>query len=402
MSRLVLAIQVDALRHDYPCQGAPFLQSIIEGGVSGPLRPTFGFEPDFAYLAGLHPDEADGGAQFWRSPETSPFGFVRWLPRWLDSMPSLPSKVLRKGVAAVARRRSRAPLLSAAMIPFSVLPDFDLVIRCGQDEPGACVEPTVFDLLRESGRAWLTHWAPEWPVDVDSAVDRVTRELVPPISFAFAHVGNLDRIGHRFGPESPELLAETSRVDAGLRRIDEVCRTRFDEVHLVVFGDHGMATVERGVDVAGAMTRLPWRQGRDYHMFLDSTMARFWFANPGSRAAVEEALSRLRGGRLLGMDDRDRYHLNYGHNRFGDAIFLAEPGWIVSPNFYQRGALIRGMHGYAPECIEQHSWFGIKSLRVACGRVDRCAQDMRRVFPTLVELLGLELPVARRSLRSLL
>lgn len=399
---MVLVFQLDALRHDYPGFGAPFLEDVRSRGVSGPLQPTFGFEPDFAYLAGLYPDEADGGAQFWRSPATSPFGFVRWLPGWLDRLPRFPAKVLRKGIQAAARCRSPAPLLSPAFIPLRLLPEFDLVIQRPQDEPGSCPEPSVFDLLHARGQRWLVHWAPRWRVEMGAAVERARQELVPPLDFAFFHIGNLDRIGHRFGPNSPELRTELLRVDAGVREICDLCRQRFETVHVVILGDHGMAEVKSHVDVKAALARLPWREGRDYVLFLDSTMARFWFPNPAARSAIEDVLRELPGGRLLSDTDRARYHLNYRHDRFGEAIYLVDAGGLVSPNYYQRGEIIRGMHGYAPECPEQHSWFGIDSLRIPDARVATEPQDMRRIFATVLDLLGLELPAARQPLPSLL
>lgn len=394
--------QLDALRHDYPGMGAPFLETFRGTGISGPLQPTFGFEPDFAYLAGLYPDEADGGAQFWRSPATSPFRFARWLPGWLDRLPRIPAKVLRKGIQAVARRRSPAPMLSPAFIPLGLLPEFDLVIQCPQDEPGSCPEPSVFDLLRAAGRRWLVHWAPRWRVEMGAAVERARSDLKAPLDFAFFHIGNLDRIGHRFGPGSPELRAELQRVDAGVREICELARQRFETVDVVILGDHGMAEVTSQVNVAAAVARLPWRAGQDYVMFLDSTMARFWFPNPAARRDIETALSGLPGGRLLNEADRARYHLNYRHDRFGQAIYLVDGGGLVGPNFYQRGETIRGMHGYAPEFPDQHSWFGVLSSRVTQPREFTEPQDMRRIFSTTVDLLGLELPSQRRPLESLL
>ena len=40
------------------------MSSLAEDGTSGSAIPSFGFEPDAAYLAGLNPQDSDGGAMF--------------------------------------------------------------------------------------------------------------------------------------------------------------------------------------------------------------------------------------------------------------------------------------------------------------------------------------------------
>ncbi len=393
MKSITVFVMLDACRHDYISKvRTPFMQSLAATGFFSPVRPTFGFEPDAAYLAGLYPDQADGGAQFWYAPEESPFKAAKRMPAFLNRLPELPRKVIRKLMVKAARRQSSSPNLSTAQIPFERLADFALPAKFGLDHPQFCPDDsTLFDLLRAENKKWLFHAAPRYRVTIAAACKRAERELKPPQVFAFFHIGNLDGVGHAHGPGSPEILKELERVDRGLERLHSLARERFDAVNFVVMGDHGMIGVEKTVDLESVLAALPLSYGKDYLYILDSTMARFWFFEDRARELVEQALSVVSGGRVLDQADKDRYHLNYAHNRFGDLIYLADPGCLIFPNYYQDRSPVKGMHGYAPEHDGQQAAL-IINANGAARQVKRDPVDMRQVFPTLCDLLGLDKP----------
>ena len=140
------------------------------------------------------------------------------------------------------------------------------------------------------------------------------------------------------------------------------------------------------------MKKIPTIIEKDYLVFLDSTMARFWFFSESARRLIIELLSHIGGGHVLTQEEKDRYHLNYPHNKFGDLIFLVDPGVLIFPNFYQNRHPVKGMHGYAPETPEQQSLLLISSPRVNTPVEITQPIDMRRVFPTILDLLDLPVP----------
>ncbi len=393
MKSITVFVMLDACRPDYlDKKTTPFLHGLASSGISGRIQPTFGFEPDAAYLAGLFPDQADGGAQFWHDPEKSPFPAAAFLPKALNRLPALPRKVIRKLMEKAARRQFAFPNLSTANIPFHLLSRFAFPMTVNLDEPDFCPPfPTVFDLLRTEGREWLFHGAPKHRVTIKAACTRADKQLLPPLSFAFFHIGNLDGTGHRYGPDSLEIKRELTMVDEGLSKIHAMANARFDTVHFMVMGDHGMMKVTKHVDIHSVLAPLDLVQGKDYLYILDSTMARFWFFSDKAEAQVSSVMASARGGRILDRNDRDRYHLNYGHNRFGDMIFLADPGCLIFPSYYQDHAPVLGMHGYAPETSEQQALFIINSSRAGSDEPESPV-DMRRVFPTLCDLLDISRP----------
>src|SRR5262249_57541949 len=90
--------------------------------------------------------------------------------------------------------------------------------------------------------------------------------------------------------------------------------------------DHGMVDVQATVDVMGRLRGLPWRRGRDYLAFFDSTMARFWWREPRARDAVLAALAAEPRGRWLAPADLAREGAAFADAPYGGDVFLLAPG----------------------------------------------------------------------------
>ena len=69
---------------------------------------------------------------------------------------------------------------------------------------------------------------------------------------------------------------------------------------------------------------------------IDSTFARYWKEKPN-----------------FNLDDGK--WINWGDKRYGDYIFLANPGILILPNFWQGKHPIKAMHGYDPKCKEMNA-----------------------------------------------
>lgn len=393
INNITLLIQLDACRYDFISEtGTPYLYRIAEDGISGILKPTFGFEPDAAYIAGLYPDEADGGAQFWYDPENSPFRKMNFWPKWLKKLPNLPEKILRKIIQFKTRKYSQSPTLSTARIPFHILKYFSFPMKYSMNHPSFVEDKTIFDYLRGNGDSYLFHCFPKHKVDVNNVVFHIDKDLLLPVKFAFIHIGDLDRIGHQYGLESVEIKGALQRVDKGIERIVKYANDRFGESHIVIIGDHGMMEIHKHLDVVSELKKLPIKHEKDYLFFLDSTMARFWFFSDKAESVIVDMLDNMEGGHIINQEEKDKYHLNYSHNKFGDIIFLVDPGVLIFPNFYQNHKPVRGMHGYIPETPEQQSSFIIHSPRIKEAKETSVSVDMRRIFPTVLDLLNLPKP----------
>ena len=80
-------------------------------------------------------------------------------------------------------------------------------------------------------------------------------------------------------------------------------------------------------------------------------MARFWFPNAHNAEQVEAllraVLANVESGGWVSPEQMCKWHCNFSDQRFGDAIFLMQPGWLITPSYMGLNA-IPGMHGYDP------------------------------------------------------
>ena len=152
----------------------------------------------------------------------------------------------------------------------------------------------------------------------------------------FIYFGELDDMGHKYGPNSDEIKEAVRDIDERMKGLD------FD----LIFSDHGMVEVSKTLEV-------PITDD----CFLDSDMARYW--------GDEEELNAI--GEKLSFEDGEI--LNWPDKRFGDLIFLAKTGRLIYPNFFN-DRIVRGMHGYDGKDKEMKAFYVLnekgerKDLRV--------------------------------------
>ena len=108
-----------------------------------------------------------------------------------------------------------------------------------------------------------------------------------------------------------------------------------------------MVDVLRTVDLMARVDALPWKRGRDYLAFYDSTMARFWWRTPAARDAIRAALATETAGSWLRPETLAREGADFADHRYGEDIFLLAPGVLLVPSFMGKSA-VAAMHGYDP------------------------------------------------------
>jgi hypothetical protein len=81
--------------------------------------------------------------------------------------------------------------------------------------------------------------------------------------------------------------------------------------------------------------------------FFDSTFARFWWRTSAARPAVLAALAQEPRGRWLSAEDLAREGADFADHRYGDDLFLLDPGVLMVPSFMGL-APVAAMHGYDP------------------------------------------------------
>lgn len=345
-NELALFVFIDALgweifsRHD-------FLDGLWE--TAEPLETVLGYSCtcDPTILTGCMPHE-HGHFSFFLADEAekSPLRNLGWLN-------ALPSKLVDRGRVrrwlsrAVAAKHGIDGYFQLYETPFDVLKYFDYSEKKDIYQPGGILggQPTIFDELRSSGLPFtMSDWRRS---EVDNFAHMQDELSKGDAGFAYLYLAGLDGILHAEGTASERVGQHLRWYERELNKLLETARCQYSDVRLYVFSDHGMTDVTRHLDLIKRIDELPLEFGKDYLAYYDSTMARFWFNRPESEELIRDLLSNVEGGRELREQELKDYGVLFNDGRYGELIFLCDPGVLICPSFMGKKPLV-GMHGYDP------------------------------------------------------
>jgi predicted AlkP superfamily pyrophosphatase or phosphodiesterase len=208
-----------------------------------------------------------------------------------------------------------------------------------------------------------------------------------PIRFVTCYLPGADHVAHKHGPAADQVSETLRAQDAELGRfLSELDRRGwFRSLTLLVVSDHGMAQVERNVDLRGALREAGLRPS----VFGASGFATVHVG--GARDAIPRA---VRAARALGLEayPRERAPLNWpvANPRFGDVVVVAPIGSAIASSFSKEG-FANGMHGYRGDLPEMGALFLARGRGVAAGVTIERARAVD-VAPTVLELFGVPVP----------
>lgn len=342
---LSMVIFIDALGWEV-LRGRSFLEAELPHRRK--LRSVFGFSSACvpSILTGKQPHDHLHWSYFYHSPATSPFAPLRLLG-------ALPRRLTDRGRV----RHLISKLVGKAMnftgyfqlynLPFEHADLFDHCEKKDIFKPGGMNRGrNIFDHLEAAN---VPYHVSDWHQGEQSNLEACRADIEKgEIQFAFLYMAAMDGLLHQVGKDSPAVDEKLSWYEGQLRRLFEFARSHYGNVRLFICSDHGMATVDRHVDLMKTIDSLPVRFGHDYVAVYDSTMARFWFPRPESRLLVEGALQESGCGRVLSRQELADLGCDFEGDRFGELIFLVDPGTIIVPS-HMGLKPITGMHGYHPD-----------------------------------------------------
>jgi hypothetical protein len=344
MKRVTIAVLIDAFGWDV-LETHPFLPELEH---RKPLHTVLGFSSAAlpSLLSGRRPDEHGRWFLYRRNPCETPFGFARLLAPF-ESVPQLGRRVRTAYERCFASFTEIRGYYHLYQVPLRLLPQFDLPERRPIFEPNALEGiPTLFDRIEERRipyRAWF--WRTPEERNFDELLSATRAGDVP---FLFFYAFELDGTMHARGTRSPETGERIRRYEERLRAVLDEAGKRFDETAFLLFSDHGMVDVERTIDLMPRVRALPFREGKDYLPFYDSTFARFWFRSGEAERGIRALLEETEGGRLLSIEEEKRYAVHFPGREYGETIFVADAGTVIAPSF-MGSAPPAAMHGYRPE-----------------------------------------------------
>ena len=232
------------------------------------------------------------------------------------------------------------------------------------------------DALRKAG---IPHHISNWRLGDEKNLELGIVEARKGTPFIFIYTAELDALRH--DNATPDRRA---RVDAKLawyreriERLMAAARESGVDWSLTVFSDHGMTPLTKTIDLKSAIEATGLRFGEDYGAIYDSTLLRVNYLKPGVREKIEAALAGFASSGHWLTEDEERAHgIWRADRRFGDAIFLADPGVQIVPCDLGLKPLA-GMHGFDPDDI--HSKAAVMST-VPIPDWVRCVSDYYRLM----------------------
>ncbi len=212
----------------------------------------------------------------------------------------------------------------------------------------------------------------------------------PRLLMAWTH--GADAPGHREGPDGEDVHRAMRAADAFLARLREGIRSLGPQVpvDLVVASDHGMAAVERTVDV------VPLVPKRGFYPYIapSGPVCNLYVKDEAQRGAVREALRRLpKDVRVYEKGTVPRTLAYDGNARIGDFVLLCPRGATFAGFGRKEGGnQPKGMHGYPPGDVpEMAGILYAEGPGIPAGLHPRVARVVD-VAPTVCALLGLPPP----------
>jgi predicted AlkP superfamily pyrophosphatase or phosphodiesterase len=354
---VTILISIDGFRADYLDRGiTPLLSQLAAGGAHGKLRPSFPtqtFPNHYAMVTGKRPDTNGIVGNNMIDPRRPDVRFSLGDPK-----------------------QSLDPFWWDQAEPAWVTADKAGVRSATMFWPGSEV-------------AIHEHWPSDWlryDMNVDYAqrvntiLDWMRRPADIRPAFATLYFEAVDNAGHRFGPDSAEVNAAITEVDARIGDLVAGLSAMQQPVRMIVVADHGMRAIDESRVIQ--LTDL---------IDLPSIIA----VETGPYAAIEpaaatdnrvyEALLKPHDHMACNRREELPKRLHYGQNpRVAAIICIAEAGWTIlagPPTWPVKG----GAHGYDNDDPEMLALFIASNTRLSgdIGIVDNI-----EVYPLLMQLIG--------------
>ena len=314
-----------------------------------PLRTVLGYSSGAipSILTGRVPADHGHWNLIYRDRAGSPFGwlrFLRFLPERL-----LDNRFGRKALKELGRRvLGLGPLFEVCVSP-RLLPWFNWTEKRNIYAPRGIAVDSIFDHLVQRGvphRVYSYHSFRD-----EEILEQARRDLERRTTgFFFLYLSEMDRFLHHHCDTDAPFDERLDWYARGLDKVFDAARAVDPAAEFTVISDHGMTPVRHVGNLVGEVERLGLTMPGEYLAVYDSTMARFWFSTDEVRRRVEDRLRAVPYGRILADDELERLGILFPDRRYGELVFLLEPGWLIGgSDFNGRGWAPAGMHGYHPD-----------------------------------------------------
>jgi predicted AlkP superfamily pyrophosphatase or phosphodiesterase len=355
----VLFVLLDAFRWDYVNpEDAPTIHKLTEKSVYvKKLVSSSGFTQRSAIFMGSLSDSHGNFTMYIRDKKTSPFKLLRPFTTLLRGIKpeGYFHRVSRKFINQLPKLFTEwAP---PGRIPSEILHHISVVEDMTPiDQEGTLPQRTVFDEYRKAGIEYKYYMAPASGHD-EPTMNVVLDEIKEGGQVFFVQFSDTDGLVHKDGVSSETRHRVVKEVDERVRKLKEAMEERFEDPWIIICGDHGMVDCTEYIDIWGMVEEKAkahkLENGEDYLMFLDSTLARFWFFTDQAKSILSPFLREhlTKGGEWIAESYRKERHISDNPEWYGDMIWKADVCVGIFPDYFHGpDDKYIGMHGY--DCSE--------------------------------------------------
>lgn len=388
----VLMILLDAFSQAYLSKKyTPFLHSFANESISTTVKTIFAFRGiETTIFTGVWPNIHSVWTEFKLAEDSKQTDKIRIMQDLIKILDAIPSDNLRaKSRFFVERYLFRRKYKTPNVMPPEAIPYFKSTQLKETFEEGSLgTITTLFDVFRKKGIPYV--WIEPW-IRGDKEVFSKTKKIIRKNKlnrFWYMKFSHLDHLGHKFGPDPSKFKYELGKIDSYVEDIINLAKINRDNLSIIIVADHGMSRVHSKVDIANELSQLNSQMYKDYLVFIDSTLVRFWFFNEKAIREISSMLERLKCGHILSEEEKKSLHIP-ANPQYGELFFVLEEGFVNHPSFFNQKSEVKGMHGYAysktsesrPILIINGIETGEKSIKCGTNYVDISHFILHSLFP---------------------
>jgi predicted AlkP superfamily pyrophosphatase or phosphodiesterase len=352
LTKTVVFFYIDALNHRLVNpKTMPFLSGFANGNFQM-LENVFGYSYAIqsSMLSGRFPDETNSWLPCFYSPESSPRLFKMagsFAPFSLfDKVPKIRNLAFHQ-----TRRFILKKGVHSDNIPFSLINKMAIYPYYYMCELPYYRELQV--LTAKRGIDFTYIGPPTIRDQIYTPLLNFAESSLKNNKLILAYEDKLDFLGHAFGPNSKEYISYAKGLDKILSKVYKRLKNDFgNDVSCLFFSDHGQCETTFAVDLIAEFEQRNLKLGKDYICFVDATLAFVWCPKETVKEKILTILKSAKFkqiGTLITENLRQKYHISFNDNRYGNIVFALKPGGTFFPNFFSPFSTMKGLHGYLPE-----------------------------------------------------
>ena len=383
----VIMIFIDAFSSEYLNQYySPFLHDLQEDGYVKHIEPL----PAFAGIgttlfSGTWPITNGAWTNFVKNDKKP--DFPSYIINLFAIFDLIPNDRLRWDLKYVVYRALKKPVPIPNQMPSHLINFFKSKVEKSmfQDDFIDGI-PTLFSIVRGCGKSYtaINKFMASDEKIAKMTIDYLKREDCSDLTYL--KFSSLDLFGHIFGPSSSSNCNRVKMIDNLIREIKIEADKSSEDFTFIIFSDHGMSPVSKYLDIQECLEKTSLNIIEDYFIFIDSTMARFWFNTQEAREKITTVLNEIEDGYIVSDSDLQENNLPINKKEYGELIFALNEGIVMQPDFFHINTIMKGMHGHIKSIYDK------PIILIHPPIINNGYVRFIDVMPTTLALLGIPIP----------